>query len=312
MRQNACGDRNSPPPPHQDLKKDVWMSYNQNESEGKYGQQKSDEAKFFAEVLSRLDEKQRNGQEGMAKKPAESSEAQSIDLAELLYYLVSKLHYILLGTLIGAVLLGVYATAYVTPVYTATSKLYIIGNAGTSILSDLQIGTALTKDYQEVFNTWEVHEMVNEELGTDYSYSELQNMISVSNPDDTHILSITVKNTDSQKAAEIANAYATAAKRFIVQTMSTDEPSTFSIALIPGSASGTSVTGYVIRGMLLGTVLAGGILVLCFLLDNRPKSADDIIRYGNIPTLAVIPINSETSGAKRKLRMGRKKGGDGK
>ena len=81
--------------------------------------------------------------------------------------------------------------------------------------------------------------------------------------------------------------------------MDTDEPSTFSIALVPSVAGGTSITGYIIRGILLGTVLAGGILVLIFLLDNRPKSPEDIMRYANISTLAVIPNHPELSGDKQ-------------
>jgi len=174
-----------------------------------------------------------------------------------------------------------------------------MGTTGSSIIADLQIGTVLTMDYQEVFKTWEVHQMVNEELGTDYSYSMLQSMITVSNPEDTRVLYITARHPDSQTAADIANAYASAAKRFIVQTMQTDEPSTFSIALVPGMASGGGVTGYVIRGILLGTVLVCGLLVLIFLLDNRPKSPDDIMRCANLPTLVVIPANSELSGFRR-------------
>ena len=157
-------------------------------------------------------------------------------------------------------------------------------------------------DYQEVFKTWEVHQMVNDELGTNYSYSMLQSMVSVANPEDTRILYITARHPDAQMAADIANAYATAAKKFITQTMNTDEPSTFSIALVPGVASGGGITGYVIRGILLGTLLAGGLLVLVFLLDNRPKSPEDVMRYANIPTLAVIPANPELSGAKKRGR----------
>ena len=53
---------------------------------------------------------------------------------------------------------------------------------------------------------------------------------------------------------------------------------------------------------VLGTVLAGGLLVLVFLLDNRPKSPEDVMRYANIPTLAVIPANPELSGTKKRGR----------
>ena len=265
-------------------------------------ERRSTEAELFAEILSRMDGKQQGGQSGAAQDERKQSSIQSINLIELFYYLLSKLHFLLLGMVLGAVLLGAYASSSITPIYTATSKLYIMGTTGSSIIADLQIGTVLTMDYQEVFKTWEVHQMVNEALGTNYSYSALQSMISVSNPEDTRILYITARHPDSQTAADIANAYATAAKRFIVQTMKTDEPSTFSIALVPGVSSGGGVTGYVIRGMLLGTVLSVGLLVLIVLLDNRPKSPEDVMRYANIPTLAVIPVNLELSGAKKRGR----------
>ena len=271
----------------------------QNRTEPTGTEKRSAEAELFAEILNRLDEKK---QGGAAQTAGNQPQEKAIDLVALFYYMLSKLHFLLLGMIAGAVLLGAYASSSVTPIYTATSKLYIMGSTGVSIIADLQIGSALTMDYQEVFKTWEVHQMVNEALGTNYSYSALQSMISVSNPEDTRILYITVRHPDSQMAADIANAYATAAKRFITQTMNTDEPSTFSIALVPGVASSTSITSYVIRGILLGTVLAGGLLVLVFLLDSRPKSPEDVMRYAKIPTLAVIPANPELSGAKKRGR----------
>lgn len=269
---------------------------------------RSAEAQLFAEILSRMDNQTKASQTRQNQRAGNAAqEAQTIDLVELFYYLLSKLHFIVLGMLLGGLLLGVYASSNVVPIYTATSKLYIMGQTGSNIIYDLQIGSVLTMDYQEVFKTWEVHQMVNEQLGLDYSYSQLQSMLTVENPEDTRVLYITIRNTDAQQAADIANAYATAAKKFITQTMATDEPSTFSIALVPSVAGGTSVTGYVTRGILLGTALAGGILVLIFLLDNRPKSPEDILRYANIPTLAVIPKHPELSGDKKHKKRNKRK-----
>lgn len=269
---------------------------------------RSAEAQLFAEILSRMDNQTKASQTRQNQRAGNSAqEAQTIDLVELFYFLLSKLHFIVLGMLLGGLLLGVYASSNVVPIYTATSKLYIMGQTGSNIIYDLQIGSVLTMDYQEVFKTWEVHQMVNEQLGLDYSYSQLQSMLTVENPEDTRVLYITIRNTDAQQAADIANAYATAAKKFITQTMATDEPSTFSIALVPSVAGGTSVTGYVTRGILLGTALAGGILVLIFLLDNRPKSPEDILRYANIPTLAVIPKHPELSGDKKHKKRNKRK-----
>ncbi len=275
------------------------MNYNQSETASgtERDRHRSDSA-LVAELLARLDRKQEVKNQEEAHR--------SIDLIELFYYLLSKLRFIVLGMVLGGMLLGIYGGLLVTPIYEATSKIYIMGSTGSSILTDLQIGSALAQDYQEVFKTWEVHQMVNESLGTSYGYTELEKMVAIDNPDDTHIISITVSNPDPQTAADIANAYADASKTFIARTMDTDEPNTFSYALVPTKASGISTTGYIIRGILLGTVVACVWLVLNFLLDSRPKTPEDIMRYANIPTLAVFPANPNLSGDREHRKKERK------
>ena len=166
------------------------------------------------------------------EQPAKS-EAKEIDLVELMYHILAKIKWVIIAALIGAMLAGVKAFVLDVPTYKATAKLYILGRDSVAVLSDLQIGTLLTSDYKEVFKTWEVHEMVREELELDYSYGRLQSMLEVANPDDTRILYISITHEDAQLATDIANAYAKAAKQFIQQTMDTKEPNVFSLALEP-------------------------------------------------------------------------------
>lgn len=266
----------------------------------------SAEARLFAEILNRMDEQSMSKQRS-AMNVADVEQDTTIDFEEMFYFLLSKLHYILLGMIMGGILLGIYAFGFMDPIYAATSKLYLMGQTGVSIMSDLQIGSQLTMDYQEVFKTWEVHEMVIEELGLGFSYSEMQKKLTVSNPSDTRVLYITIRDTDAKRAADIANAYAKVGKKFIIETMDTNEPSTFSIALVPSIPESKSTTSYIIMGAVLGTVLAVCILVLCFILDNRPKSAEDIMRSANIPTLAIIPNHPELSGDTARQRRQRER-----
>ena len=265
----------------------------------------SAEARLFEEILSRMDARQADEPEEQAPSQAAGQPA-TIDLIELFYFCLSKCHLVVIAALVCAVWMGVVSVFFSQPVYTATSKVYIVGQSGDSIILDLQIGTVLTLDYQEVFKTWEVHQMVNDQLGTEYPYSQLQSMLTVTNPEDTRILYITIKHTDPQMAADIANAYAVAAKRFITQSMLTDEPTTFSVALVPSVASSSGMTSQMIKGFLLGTLLAGGLLVLAFVLDTRPKSPEDIMNCSGIPTLAVIPMGMDGTAARRRGERGPK------
>lgn len=208
---------------------------------------------------------------------------------ELVYLVLSKFKYILLAAVLGAFLLGAYAFMLMSPTYSSTAKIYITGQNSSSILADLQIGSYLTMDYQEVFKTWEVHEMVRKQLDLPYTYEEMQSMLKITNPSDTRVLYITVENTDPQLATNIANAYAEAAKVFIQDTMASEEPSTFSVALVPSKATGIGRTSYVIVGFVAGLLIAAAVILLKELLNNKPRTPEDIAQYAEIPTLAIVP-----------------------
>ena len=112
------------------------------------------------------------------------SESTEIDLVELMYRLLEKWAIIILSCILGAVIACAYTLFMVTPQYTATSKLYVVNSNDSAInLSDLQIGSYLTKDYMEVFSNWHVHEMVLERLGLDYSYKQLSNIDQCQQPE---------------------------------------------------------------------------------------------------------------------------------
>lgn len=216
---------------------------------------------------------------------------QEIDLIELFYKLVENLFSIALVAVLCAIIAAVYSFFIATPKYQAVAKLYVVNSKDSALnLSDLQIGSYLTSDYQEVFRTWEVHEMVIQELGFDYSYSKLEKMLSISNPSGTRILNITVTSDDPLEATDIANTYANVAKKYISQTMATDEPNILSVALEPTVPVSPNKTQNILMGFLLGTLLAVGIVTLRFVMDDKIKSGDDIQRYTGMATLAVVPV----------------------
>lgn len=213
-----------------------------------------------------------------------------IDLVELMYRLLEKAKYIILAALLGAILMGAYTFWMVTPLYTATSKLYVVNSASSVIdLSALQIGTQLASDYKEVFSNWHVHERVLQKLDLSYSYGQLNSMVSVSNSESQRILHIKVTSTSPDEAKLLADTYAQVAQEFIAETMSTQRPNIFQEALRPSSPSSPNKTRNIILGFLLGAVAAAGIVTLQFILDDRIHSEEDIVKYLDIPVLGMMP-----------------------
>lgn len=224
---------------------------------------------------------------------ASDSNETEIDLGELLLRFLEHIKFIILLAILGASIAAVYTLYFVTPLYEATSKLYIVNSKDSAInLSDLQIGTYLASDYIEVFKTWEVHEAVIQNLNLGYSYKQLASMLTIENPNGTRILNITVLSPMPQQAADIANEYAAVAIRYIADTMSTDEPNVMSVALVPTNTASPNLTKNILVGFFFGIVLSAAIITIRFLTDDKIKSIDDVQRYTGLAVLAIIPALS--------------------
>ena len=143
---------------------------------------------------------------------AKRNTSNEIDLVALFYRFLEKAHWIILTALVGAAIAGILVFKVITPIYEATAKIYIVGSDTTISLSDLQIGSNLAADYQEVFKNWHVHELVDKRLNLDYTYTQLSNMITVTNPANTHVLYVTVKSPDPAEAKAVADTYAQVAR----------------------------------------------------------------------------------------------------
>lgn len=218
-----------------------------------------------------------------------------LDLAELWYRIIESWKIIAGITLSFTILALIISITILTPIYTATAKLYVLSPGDSVInLSDLQIGSYLTSDYQEVFKTWEVNEQVLVNLRLDYTYDQLHRMLTISNPADTRILYITVASDNANEAMLIANEYAKVAQLYISSMMATEEPSLLSSAKLPDKPSFPNKKLNVILGFLVGAMSSVGLVVVRFILDDKIKTADDIRTYAKMTTLAVIPISEST------------------
>ena len=233
-----------------------------------------------------------------------------LDVLELFYYLLEHIKQLVAAVVVGALVMLLVSLFFLTPQYEATSKLYVMARNDSAVnLSDLQIGSYLTSDYQEVFKTWEVHEQVLQNLGLDYEYEELEDMLTITNPSDTRILYITVTSDDPVEATNMANEYANVARNYIYEMMGTEEPSLFSVALEPLEPVSPRKMLNTVLGGLVGGLLMAAILVVRFIRDDKIKTADDITNYIGIPTLAIVPAIGAQKNAKRsvwpKERQGR-------
>lgn len=222
-----------------------------------------------------------------------------ISLLDMMYFLLDHAKFLIAFALLGALLAAGYTLEFVTPIYEATSKLYVT-NASDSVinLSDLQISSYLASDYQEVFKTWEVHKIVIDNLKLAYTQEQLEKMLRIANPNNTRILYITASSADPEEALAIANEYAAVASKYISQTMATAEPNVLSSAVLPTRPVSPNKTQNILLGLVAGALIAAGVVIARFIADDRVKTSNDVRKFAGMPTLALVPA-LEVAGGRR-------------
>ena len=222
----------------------------------------------------------------------QQQEDYEIDISELFARILSSWKLVTFLTVSCGIVALLVTVLFITPTYEAKSTIYVLSRKDSALnISDLQIGASLTQDYVQVFKMWEVHEEVLSNLDLPYTYEQISKMLNVTNITNTRMLDITVTSPDPQEAADIANEYAAVSCDFIADTMSTDKPNVVSAALVPTKPVAPSKARNTIIGCLVGLLIGVGIVVIRMLRDDKIRTAEDIRKYANLSTLAIIPLD---------------------
>lgn len=221
-----------------------------------------------------------------------------IDLVELFYLLWGHVLQIIACVIVGGAAAFVCTYFFITPMYQATAKMYMVSASSSSIvnLSDLQLGTQLTPDYQELLLSRPLLEDVIDTLELDVLPEVLSESISIDNPEGTRILSITVTSFDPQLAADIANAIVERAVLYLPRIMETPSPNIYEDAIVPTQKSSPSYVRNTLLGAMLVAMIYCGFLVVRYLMDDSFTTPEDINRYFGVQPLAVVPEGDFRSG----------------
>lgn len=251
------------------------------------------------------------GKEDVRSSFADRTEQEAeINLIDLAWALLDKIHYIVLCFLIGAVIMNAYSYFLVRPTYKSTAKMYVVSASKNSVvdLDALNIGTSLTADYEQLMLSYPVLEQVINKLNLDMDSDTLAKMITLENPTDTRILNINVVSTDPKSARDIANTLMEVSVDYLPKTMSTNAPNVAQKAKLADYKDGPSYTKYTMIGALAGAFLYCMYLVVKYLMDDTIHTADDMEKYFDIVPLAVIPDVSELASEKQQKKGKLEKG----
>lgn len=237
------------------------------------------------------------------------SETLEIDLLELFFLLLRKWKWLLLGLVAGSVLAG-SITYLKTPEYKSESMLYILSKT-TSITSmaDLQIGSELSSDFAIIATSKPVLdtaiEEIKEELGISLTRANVQEMITVTNKEDSRCLIISAVSEDPELACVLANAITEATASQMASIMQTDPPTTVERAEVSKSPIDNGLKKNTAVGALAGFLIVAVLFIVPFILNDRIKTAEDVERYLETGVLAVVPLDKAQEYRNRHTKKGK-------
>ena len=220
------------------------------------------------------------------------------DLSDILYRLIDGVKYIVLVTLIFAVLGAVMYRESVqsgSQEYRAETLLYIvdIGN-GELDYGKLQKATELIPDYVSAFNNLGVRKEVIRTLKLPYDEVQLQNKVFIANPEDTHILQVSAYSDDKDEALKIVEAYAEAGSKFIEEKLMISNLSVWEEAHItyaPVIKAADPMAGRIrnaVFGGIAGLFMTCAMIIFIALVDNRVRSPKDLEADAGVAIFGVL------------------------
>ena len=232
---------------------------------------------------------------------SQEQEEDVIDLMEIARLLLHKWKLLFIALLAGAVVGGAYCAFLLETTYRAEASLYITSNESLLSFSDLQLSSALTEDYAYIIKSRTVLERVIDEQQLDMDYKQLGEIVTVTNPDSSHVIRIGVTTTDPQMSRNIANSLLNISADQINQIVGNGMPSVIDESVIHAVAEvKPSMKKYCALGGILLFVLAAGVLIVRMLMDTTIKSEDDVTRYLGVPLLASVPYAKNFGKEKKK------------
>ncbi len=218
---------------------------------------------------------------------------ETIDLREYFSIIKKRFWIIALLAIISALISGVISFFMLNPVYEAKSTLIVNADkqAETQIVTGDQITVTqkLAVTYGEIIKSRIVLDDVIKNLKLENTYESLSGQITVSPVKDTQIISISVQDTNPQKARDIANEIPKVFEKEAKRITKANDVQVIDKAILPKNPIKPNKVMNVLIAFVLGTMIGLFVVFLIEYLDNKIKTPQDIEKHLGLSVIGVIP-----------------------
>ncbi len=227
-----------------------------------------------------------------------------ITLVDLYKVLMERLWILLAAMAIAIALLAAYYTMVVSPKYESTAVIYILKQSNESentsaTNSDFNLALNVVSDCTFLLKSHAVLDEVLELLDKDYTYEELSNSISTSNPSDTRILEVSVVADSPSEAKEIVDTLCDVGARKITEAMKFKQVNLYEYGTMEDKPCNIMPRSHMVLFGLIIVLVIYVIFCILYVFDDRLKTDEDIENL--LDTVIIGRIPSADARGRRKV-----------
>ncbi|WP_204180231.1 MULTISPECIES: Wzz/FepE/Etk N-terminal domain-containing protein [unclassified Staphylococcus] len=215
----------------------------------------------------------------------------TLDLMKLTDILKKNFKLLLLLPLLFLIISAIITFFFMVPKYEASTQVLVNQKENDNEQfnpQEVQNNIQLVNTYNEIVKSPRILDATAKKLGKNYSSSDVDKMLTVTNQTETQLLNINIQSEDKKKAEKVANTIADVFSDEVPDIMSVDNVSILSTA--DGTASQIAPKPFVnlIIGLAIGILLAMIIIMIKELFDKRIKTEEDVASDLDLPVLGAI------------------------
>lgn len=222
---------------------------------------------------------------------------ETIELRELLEILLKRKWMILISVVVAVLIGALYSVFLVTPIYQSDTTLMVNSSKGINageIMSSIDMGSIslsqkLVVTYGEIVQSRIVLEQViaNQEL--DETYESLLKRIDSKPVGSTEILKITVKDTEPERAARVANSISDVFVKEVMRILKINNVETIDRAIPIDRPINVKSTLNIMIALVLGLMVGVFIAFALEYMDNSIKTSEDAEKALGLVVIGTIP-----------------------
>lgn len=222
---------------------------------------------------------------------------EEVSLRDLMAIIKQKMMIIISFGALGLILSAVYTFLIVTPMYDSTTQLLVNRtNDGTNSiqLNDINSNVQMINTYKDIIKGPVILDGVKEDLGLDYTVTELADMVVIDVNQNSQVFSLTVTGPNPDGAAEIANGIAAKFQSAIFDIMNVENVSIISAAAVNSKPVSPVVVNNLAIGLGIGLLFGFGVALLRYAMAKTIDDYQFITQNIGWPNLgAISELNKE-------------------